>query len=69
MSNMRVAVAGSCGLAVLIAQEIQESTSHQVVLLSRFVSETTFNHAILEDHYMDTYTPQHQTVLISQGYQ
>lgn len=37
MANMRVAVAGSCGLAILIAQEIQESTSHQVVILSRFV--------------------------------
>ncbi|KAF1927543.1 uncharacterized protein M421DRAFT_64450 [Didymella exigua CBS 183.55] len=35
MSNMRVAVAGTCSLALLIAQEIQESTSHQVIILSR----------------------------------
>lgn len=52
MSNMRIAVAGSCGLAVLIAQEIQESTSHQVVLLSRIVSGLTLDHL----HYMDAYT-------------
>jgi ketopantoate reductase len=35
---MRVAVAGTCGLALLIAQEIQQSTSHQVIILSRIVS-------------------------------
>ncbi|KAF3046954.1 hypothetical protein E8E12_009249 [Didymella heteroderae] len=33
---MRVAVAGTCGLALLIAQQIQDSTSHQVLVLSRF---------------------------------
>jgi hypothetical protein len=38
MSNMRIAVAGSCGLALIIAREIHESTSHQLVLLSRIVS-------------------------------
>ncbi|KAF2733929.1 hypothetical protein EJ04DRAFT_438066 [Polyplosphaeria fusca] len=32
---MRVAVAGSCGLALMIAREIHESTSHQLILLSR----------------------------------
>jgi hypothetical protein len=38
MSTMRVAVAGTCKLALLIAQEIQESTSHQVIIMSRIVS-------------------------------
>lgn len=38
MPTMRVAVAGTCGLALLIAQEIQESTTHQVIILSRIVS-------------------------------
>ncbi|OAK95527.1 hypothetical protein IQ06DRAFT_320286 [Phaeosphaeriaceae sp. SRC1lsM3a] len=33
--NMRVAVAGTCGLALLIAQEINDETSHQLVILSR----------------------------------
>lgn len=37
---MRIAVAGTCRLALLIAQEIQESTSYQVVILSRIVSTT-----------------------------
>ncbi|EOA90285.1 uncharacterized protein SETTUDRAFT_167185 [Exserohilum turcica Et28A] len=32
---MRVAIAGTCGLALLIAQEINNSTSHQLVILSR----------------------------------
>ncbi|UPX17502.1 uncharacterized protein EKO05_0007851 [Ascochyta rabiei] len=32
---MRIAVAGTCRLALLIAQEIQGSTSHQVLILSR----------------------------------
>ncbi|KAF2865163.1 hypothetical protein BDV95DRAFT_507945 [Massariosphaeria phaeospora] len=35
MSNMRVAVAGTCGLALIIAREVHESTSHQLLLLSR----------------------------------
>ncbi|EMC99005.1 hypothetical protein BAUCODRAFT_145992 [Baudoinia panamericana UAMH 10762] len=35
MSMMRVAVAGTCGLARLIAYFIQQDTGHQVVLLSR----------------------------------
>ncbi|KAF1836309.1 NAD(P)-binding protein [Decorospora gaudefroyi] len=34
-TNMRVAIAGTCGLALLIAREINESTSHQLVILSR----------------------------------
>lgn len=38
MTNMRVAVAGTCGLALLIAREINDSTSHQLVILSRTVS-------------------------------
>ncbi|KAH7092062.1 hypothetical protein FB567DRAFT_588373 [Paraphoma chrysanthemicola] len=33
--NMRVAVAGTCGLALLIAREINDETSHQLVILSR----------------------------------
>ncbi|PSN66190.1 NAD(P)-binding protein [Corynespora cassiicola Philippines] len=33
--NMRVAVAGTCGLALIIAREIHESTSHQLIILSR----------------------------------
>ncbi|KAF1918377.1 hypothetical protein BDU57DRAFT_515104 [Ampelomyces quisqualis] len=32
---MRVAVAGTCGLALLIAREINDETSHQLVILSR----------------------------------
>ncbi|OAL44586.1 hypothetical protein IQ07DRAFT_649204 [Pyrenochaeta sp. DS3sAY3a] len=32
---MRIAVAGTCGLALLIAREIHDSTSHQLVILSR----------------------------------
>jgi hypothetical protein len=36
--NMRVAVAGTCGLALLIAKEINDGTSHQLVILSRTVS-------------------------------
>lgn len=35
---MRVAVAGTGNLALLIAQEIHQSTSHQVIILSRMVS-------------------------------
>lgn len=38
MSTMRVAVAGTGGLARLIAHFISEETSHGVVLLSRAVS-------------------------------
>jgi hypothetical protein len=38
MSTMRVAVAGTGGLACLIAHSINEQTSHSVVLLSRAVS-------------------------------
>ncbi|EMD90381.1 hypothetical protein COCC4DRAFT_68924 [Bipolaris maydis ATCC 48331] len=34
-ANMRIAIAGTCGLALLIAQEINNSTSHQLVILSR----------------------------------
>jgi hypothetical protein len=36
--NMRVAVAGTCGLALLIAKQINDETSHQLVILSRTVS-------------------------------
>ncbi|KAF2262861.1 hypothetical protein CC78DRAFT_497822 [Lojkania enalia] len=32
---MRIAVAGTCGLALVIAREIHESTSHQLIILSR----------------------------------
>ncbi|KAF2014777.1 NAD(P)-binding protein [Aaosphaeria arxii CBS 175.79] len=35
MSTMRVAVAGTCGLALAIAQAIHEHTSHQLLILSR----------------------------------
>lgn len=35
---MRIAVAGTCGLALLIAREINDETSHQLVILSRTVS-------------------------------
>jgi hypothetical protein len=35
---MRVAVAGTCGLALTIAREIHEETSHQLIILSRSVS-------------------------------
>ncbi|ORY14420.1 hypothetical protein BCR34DRAFT_232429 [Clohesyomyces aquaticus] len=35
MSNMRIAVAGTCGLALIIAREIHEETSHQLLILSR----------------------------------
>ncbi|KAF2122635.1 hypothetical protein BDV96DRAFT_608596 [Lophiotrema nucula] len=32
---MRVAVAGTCGLALAIAREIHDATSHQLIILSR----------------------------------
>ncbi|KAF2203217.1 NAD(P)-binding protein [Delitschia confertaspora ATCC 74209] len=32
---MRIAVAGTCGLALIIAREIQEKTTHQLLILSR----------------------------------
>ncbi|KAF2185734.1 NAD(P)-binding protein [Zopfia rhizophila CBS 207.26] len=32
---MRIAVAGTCGLALIIAREIHEQTSHQLLILSR----------------------------------
>ncbi|KAF2470189.1 NAD(P)-binding protein [Lindgomyces ingoldianus] len=35
MSTMRIAVAGTCGLALIIAREIHEQTSHQLLILSR----------------------------------
>ncbi|OCK77184.1 NAD(P)-binding protein [Lepidopterella palustris CBS 459.81] len=35
MSTMRIAVAGTCGLALIISREIQEQTSHQLLILSR----------------------------------
>ena len=35
---MRIAVAGTCGLALIIAREIHEQTSHQLIILSRSVS-------------------------------
>jgi len=38
MSIMRIAIAGTCGLALEIAREIQEETSHQLLILSRTVS-------------------------------
>jgi hypothetical protein len=38
MTTMRIAVAGTCGLARIIAREIHESTSHQLIILSRSVS-------------------------------
>ena len=38
MSTMRIAVAGTGGLACLIAHFINEETTHGVVLLSRAVS-------------------------------
>jgi ketopantoate reductase len=41
MSTMRIAVAGTGGLACLIAHFISEETTHGVVLLSRAVSYWT----------------------------
>jgi hypothetical protein len=38
-SMMRVAVAGTNSLALLIAHFIVKETSHQVLVLSRFVSQ------------------------------
>ncbi|KAF2817368.1 NAD(P)-binding protein [Mytilinidion resinicola] len=35
MSTMRIAVAGTCGLATIISKIIQEHTSHQLLVLSR----------------------------------
>ncbi|KAF2502827.1 NAD(P)-binding protein [Lophium mytilinum] len=35
MSTMRIAVAGTCGLAKVISRIIQEHTSHQLLVLSR----------------------------------
>lgn len=34
---MRVAIAGTCGLALAMAREIQAKTSHQLIILSRYV--------------------------------
>lgn len=35
MAVMRIAVAGTCGLAMIIARHIHDSTSHQLIILSR----------------------------------
>ncbi|KAF1965976.1 NAD(P)-binding protein [Bimuria novae-zelandiae CBS 107.79] len=35
MSVKRIAVAGTCGLALIIARQIHDSTSHQLIILSR----------------------------------
>jgi hypothetical protein len=44
---MRVAVAGTCGLALIIAQEIYEETSHQLIILSRSVSFSVSSETLL----------------------
>jgi glutamine amidotransferase PdxT len=51
---MRVAVAGTCGLALSIAQEINDETSHQLVILSRTVSANAplKVHRSFEKHYV-----------------
>jgi hypothetical protein len=38
MAAMRVAIAGTNSLAVLMAYRIQQETNYQFVMLSRFVS-------------------------------
>ena len=43
MFTMRIAIAGTGGLARCIAREIQESTSHQLLILSRSVSPFYIN--------------------------
>lgn len=35
MTAMRIAIAGTCGLALIISREIHEQTSHQLLILSR----------------------------------
>jgi hypothetical protein len=64
MSPIRVAIAGTCGLALLIAREIHDSTSHQLVVLSR-----TVGHTYLECTTVLLTQHKHQSVLMSQGYQ
>ncbi|EDU43040.1 conserved hypothetical protein [Pyrenophora tritici-repentis Pt-1C-BFP] len=70
MSNtMRVAIAGTSGLALLIAQVLNNSTSHQLVILSRTVSAYKWTCIpFLNAKYDDSKTSQHQTSLIASGY-
>ncbi|KAF2654592.1 NAD(P)-binding protein [Lophiostoma macrostomum CBS 122681] len=61
MSNMRVAVAGTCGLALIIAREIHEETSHQLIILSRNPQPGLLSQGYLcqEVDYNDTTNLQH----------
>lgn len=71
---MRVAVAGTCGLALAIAREIEEETSHQVIILSRIVSYPAFVslHTLLKHIVAMLAAPdklQYQPNLTARGYQ
>lgn len=65
MSVMRVAVAGTCGLALIIARQIHDSTSHQLIILSRSVSWSIFRRSSNEADFKGKPQPGLQ----SQGYQ
>ena len=62
---MRVAVAGTCGLALIIARQIHDSTSHQLIILSRSVS-SSHNYLLIAPTNVSW---QAQPGLQSQGYQ
>lgn len=65
MSIMRVAVAGTCGLALMIAREIHETTSHQLIILSRNVRALSTSCL----GKWNANSRKQQPNLISQGYQ
>jgi hypothetical protein len=70
---MRVAVAGTCGLALMIAREVHESTSHQLIVLSRSVSLPFLFAHVKQSSQFHTYQTltwqKQQPHLQSQGYQ
>ncbi|EAT81934.1 hypothetical protein SNOG_10540 [Parastagonospora nodorum SN15] len=72
--NMRVAVAGTCGLALSIAREINDETSHQLVILSRAVVDysdpASLQHALMGiDTVISTVTGTPQLRLIEAAVQ
>jgi hypothetical protein len=64
-ANMRIAVAGTCGLALILAREIHDETSHQLIILSRSVRVK----CLLKMELRSANLAQYQPGLISQGYQ
>lgn len=66
MAVMRIAVAGTCGLAMIIARHIHDSTSHQLIILSRSVSSVRSIHSTISTR-LTILKPQ--PGLQSQGYE